>query len=104
MDDVRTHTGTLIADLVLDSARTLKDRRGPQRALLQRLRNAEYNAAQVGPADLIQRWFLAVAVVSGDATQVDELLDAAERIIFASEFEVAELRRRTHTESYRSAR
>ncbi len=104
MDDVRTHTGTLIADLVLDSARSLKDRRGPQRALLQRLRNTGFNAAQVGPADLVQRWFLAVSVVSGEASHLDELLDTTERIIFASEFAVAELRRHVYTESYRSAR
>lgn len=104
MDDVRTHTGTLIADLVLDSARSLKDRRGPQRALLQRLRNAGLNAAQVGPTDLVQRWFLAVAAVSGEAGHLEGLLDEAERIIFAGEFEVADLRRNTTTESYRSAR
>lgn len=104
MDDVRIYTGTLVADLVLTSARCLKDRRGPQRALLQRLRNADFNAAQVGPADLIQRWFLAVTAVSGGQTQLNELLDSAERTIFSTEFEVADLRRFTTSETYPSSR
>ena len=104
MDDVRIHTGTLIVDLVLLASRSLKDRRGPQRALLQRLRNADFAAAQVGPADLVQRWFLAVTAVSGSCTQLDELLDGAERLIFASEFEVADLRRLGSSESFPSAR
>ena len=104
MDDVRIHTGTLIADLVLSSARSLKDRRGPQRALLQRLRNADFNVAQVGPSDLLQRWFLAVTAVSGGPTQLNELLDSAERIIFATEFEVADLRRVISSETFPSIR
>ncbi len=93
MDDVRTYTGTLVADLVLAEARSLKDRRGPLRALVQRLRNRDLAAAQVGPADLQQRVFLAVAVVSGSEGGVAELLDAAERILFASGFEVGAVTR-----------
>ena len=104
MDDVRIHTVTLVADLVLPEAQSLKDRRGPQRALMQRLRNADLAVAQVGPADLVQRWFLAVTAVSGSRTQADELLDGAERVIFASEFEVAELRRLESSDSFPSAR
>ena len=65
MDDVRTYTGTLIADLVLQEAQSLKDRRRAQRALVQRLLNREFALAQVGPADLVQRLFLAVSAVSG---------------------------------------
>jgi uncharacterized protein YlxP (DUF503 family) len=102
VDDVRTYTATLIADLVLSSARNLKEKRGPLRALKQRLRNQDFSVAQVGPADLVQRAFLAVAVVSGSAGGADELLDKAERIIFASEFEVADLRRQSFTETFPS--
>jgi len=93
MDDVRVHTGTMVVDLLLPRAESLKDRRGPLRALVQRLRNQEFAVAQVGPADLHQRVFLAVAAVSGDSSTVAERLDVAERMIFASEFEVGELRR-----------
>ena len=102
MDDVRTFTGTLTIDLVMTSARNLKDRRGPLRALVQKLRNQDLAVAQVGPADLIQRCFLAVSAVSGEEAQVLGLLDAAERIIFASDFEVGEVRRSIRVDSFHS--
>lgn len=102
MDDVRIFTGTLTADLVLNSARTLKDRRGPLRALVQKLRNQDLAVAQVGPADLIQRCFLAVSAVSNEESQVAGQLDGAERILFASAFEIGELRRHIHVDSFHS--
>ena len=102
MDDVRTYSGTLTADLVMTAARNLKDRRAPLRALVQRLKNQGFAVAQVGPPDLIQRCFLAIGVVSGEESQVDGMLDAAERILFASEFEVGDLRRNIQVESYHS--
>jgi len=102
MDDVRTYSGTLTADLVMTAARTLKDRRGPLRALVQKLKNQDFAVAQVGPADLIQRCFLAVSAVSNEESMVDGLLDAAERIIFASEFEVGDLRRNIQVETFHS--
>ena len=99
---MRTYTGTLIADLILPAARSLKERRGPLRALTQRLRNHDFCVAQVGPADLIQRAFLAVSAVSGSSGQTEELLDKAERILFASDFEVADLRRQVNSETFNS--
>ncbi len=102
MDDVRVYTGTLIADLVLAEARGLKDRRRPLRALTQRLKNHHFSVAQVGPADLIRRVFLAISVVSGNETRVVEGLDEAERFLFNSEFEVGELRRSIQCESFYS--
>ena len=104
MDDVRTHAGILVADLVLPGARSLKDRRAPLRALVQRLRNEHLAVAQVGPPDLIQRAFLAIAAVSGSRGQVEELLAGAERILFASDFEIADLRRRYDSDAYPSGR
>ncbi len=102
MDDVRTFTGTLIADLVLPHARSLKDRRGPQRALVQKLKNNDFAVAQVGPAELVQRLFLAVTAVSGSESLLEELLDGAERLLFASDFEVGELRRLIDVDSFHS--
>ena len=93
MDDVRAHTGTLVADLILPHADSLKDRRQALRSLLQKLRNLDFAISQVGPTDLTQRVFLAIADVSGNVAHLDERLDAAERIIYASEFEVASISR-----------
>ena len=102
LDDVRTYTGTLIADLVLPEARTLKEKRAPLRALTQRLRNHDFAVAQVGPADLVQRAFLAIAAVSGSPGNLDELLNKSERMLFASGFEVADLRRESGGETFYS--
>lgn len=104
MDDVRTYTGTLIVDLILPSADTLKDRRGPLRGLVQKLRNGGLAVAQVGPSELVQRAFLAVAAVSGTEHLVGELLDEAERLLFAGDFEVGEIRRNITSETFPSAR
>lgn len=99
---MRIFTGTLIADLLLPAARTLKERRGPLRSLLQKLRNQDFAVAQVGPSELTQRVFLAISAVSGQAQMVDDLLDGAERIIFASDFEVADLNRNIDSDSFYS--
>jgi uncharacterized protein YlxP (DUF503 family) len=102
MDDIRIHTGYLLADLVLPHARQLKDRRQALRSLVQKLLNRRLAVAQVGPADLRQRAFLLVGAVAGTSAGLDELLDAAERVIFAGEFEVADLRRDVRQESFSS--
>ncbi len=93
MDDVRVYTGTLVADLVLPYARSIKERRKPLQALIQRLRNRDFAVAQVGPADLTRRVFLAVTAVSGSESLLQERLATAERMLVASEFEVADLQR-----------
>jgi len=97
MDDIRVHTTTLIVDLRLPLADSLKERRKELRGLLERLRNDGYAVAQVGPPDLHQRVFLAIADVSGQPARLADRLDDAERILFASDFEVASLRRSENT-------
>jgi uncharacterized protein YlxP (DUF503 family) len=104
MDDVRVYTGTLILDLVLPHARSIKERRKPLQALKQRLLNHDFAISQVGPADLTQRVFLAVTAVSGSDGKLAERLDAAERIVFASDFEVADVARELSTYSAPSGR
>lgn len=104
MDDVRIFTGTLVADLILEGARSLKERRGPLRSLVQRLRNRDLAVAQVGPADLRQRVFLAVTAVAGAEGRTHEQLDAAERILVASDFAIGDMRRDIRVESFASQR
>jgi uncharacterized protein YlxP (DUF503 family) len=93
MDDVRVYTGTLVADLVLAHARSIKERRKPLQALMQRLLNQDFAIAQVGPADLTQRVFLAITAVSGSDGLLSKRLATAERMLFGSEFEIADLQR-----------
>lgn len=93
MDDVRVHTATLIADLRLSLAGSLKERRKELHGLVERLKRDGFAVARVGPPDLHQRVFLAVTDVSGSPARLAERLDEAERMLFASEFEVASLQR-----------
>ncbi|MFT5233099.1 MAG: hypothetical protein ACI9UK_000916 [Candidatus Krumholzibacteriia bacterium] len=102
LDDVRVFTGTLIADLVLPYAHSLKERRGPLRALVQKLKNQDLAVAQVGPADLHQRVFLAISAISSSESQLEKLLDMAERLLLSREFEVANVLRDINVESFRS--
>lgn len=93
MDDVRVYTGTLVADLRLPWAASLKQRRQVLRSVVDRLRRDEFSVAQVGPAQLRQRVFLAITAVSGHPGKLARRLDAAERILYASEFEVGAIHR-----------
>lgn len=102
MDDVRIYTGTLVADLVLPGSRSLKDQRAPLQALSQRLRNHGFAVARVGPVERAQRAFLAIAAVAGESEQLEARLDEAERLVFDSPFEVADLRRGVAVETFPS--
>ena len=97
MDDIRSHTGTLIADIRLSGSITLKDRRRELRPLLQKLLQNDLAVSQIGPSDLTARVFLAIATVSGTPSIVDERLDLAERILFQTPFEILILRRDINT-------
>jgi len=88
MEDIRAYEGTLVLDLSLPHATSLKDRRKDLRALVDRLRGRDFAVAQVGPADLPQRVFLALTAVANSASGLDARLDEAERIVFASAFDV----------------
>jgi len=95
MEDIRVYTGTLVLDLTQPYATGLKERRKDLHSLKDRLRNKDFAVAQVGPADLRQRAFVAVTAVAGNASVLDERLDLAERLAFASDFEVTILSRDT---------
>ena len=102
MDDVRIYSGTLVADLVLPGSRSLKDLRAPLRALSQRLRNQGFAVSRVGPVERLQRAFLAIATVAGEPGQAEARLDEAERLVYDSPFEVADLRRGVVVETFPS--
>ena len=88
MEDIRAYTGTLVLDLSLPHAASLKDRRKHLRSLIDRLLQKDFAVAQIGPADLRQRAFVAVTAVAGGASRLDERLDEVERFVFQSEFDV----------------
>lgn len=89
--------GSLECDVLLGDVRSLKQKRGLVRPVLAELRRLEVSAAEVGYQDLHRRALLGVAVVSGDAAHVVEVLDQAERLVASRpELELLSTRRRLH--------
>jgi uncharacterized protein len=88
-------TGTLLFDLLLGDVHTLKEKRSVIRPLVADLRRQyQVSVAEVGDQDRYRRSQVAVAVVSGEAAQVTEVLDACERLVAGRpEFDLLSARR-----------
>ena len=77
------YTGTILFDLLLPPhTRSLKDKRSAVRPIVAELRRRyEVSAAEVGGHDLHRRTEIGIALVSGDAGHLREVLDACERLV-----------------------
>jgi hypothetical protein len=76
--------GVLTIELVIDSSRSLKDKRAVVRHLLDTARRRfAVSAAEVGHQEKWQRSELGFAVVAIDAAHVTDVLDAVERFVWA---------------------
>jgi hypothetical protein len=89
------HVAALRVELHLPAARSLKDKRATIRPVLEGCRHRfSVAAAEVDHQDRWQRTTVGVAVVSGSAAHVVEVLDAVERFIWSfPELEVTSCRR-----------
>lgn len=85
----------MILDVHLPGCRSLKEKRSALRPILERLqRRFGVSVAEVDHQNLWQRAGLGVAVVSGSAGVLTELLDDVERFVWAQpEIEVIDVRR-----------
>ncbi|MBB1245799.1 DUF503 domain-containing protein [Streptomyces durbertensis] len=92
------YTGTLSFDLLLGDVRSLKQKRSVVRPLVAELqRRYAVSAAEVGDQDLHRRAVIGVALVSGDAGHLSDVLDRCERLVAARpEVELLSVRRRLH--------
>ncbi|GGY01619.1 hypothetical protein GCM10010358_64400 [Streptomyces minutiscleroticus] len=97
---IRTHmyVGTLSFDLLLGDVRSLKEKRSVVRPIVAELqRKYAVSAAEVGGQDLYRRAEIGLAVVSGDAGHLTDVLDRCERMVAARpEVELLSVRRRLH--------
>lgn len=74
--------GIVRIELHLPGSTSLKDKRSIVRGLKDRIRERVHAAvAEVDHQDLWQRAALGVAVVSGEAHQVTEMLDSVRRLV-----------------------
>lgn len=71
-----TVVGLMTAELTIETANSLKDKRQVLKSLIAHLRN-EFNVSisEVGDHDVWRKAVIAVAVVSSDGRFVNELLD-----------------------------
>ncbi|MCW2925298.1 MAG: hypothetical protein JWM98_2702 [Thermoleophilia bacterium] len=72
--------GLMVLDLHLPQAQSLKDKRGPLRSVMQRLRNAGFSVSEVDHHDKWQRAQVAVSIVGRGSGDVEDLLDSALRV------------------------
>lgn len=71
-------------ELHIPSARSLKEKRAVVKPIVEGLRQrCHVAAAEVDHHDLWQRCSIGVAAVSGEVSQVEQLLDAAERFVWS---------------------
>ncbi|AQW53765.1 DUF503 domain-containing protein [Streptomyces violaceusniger] len=92
------YVGTLSFDLLLGDVRSLKEKRSVVRPIVAELhRKFAVSAAEVGDQDLYRRAQIALAMVSGDAGHLTDVLDRCERLVAARpEVELLSVRRRFH--------
>ncbi|MEU6557597.1 DUF503 domain-containing protein [Streptomyces sp. NPDC046915] len=92
------YVGTLSFDLLLGDVRSLKEKRSVVRPIVAELqRKYTVSAAEVDHMDLHRRAVVGLAVVSGDAGHLTDVLDRCERLVAGRpEVELLSVRRRIH--------
>ena len=92
------YVGTLSFDLLLGDVRSLKEKRSVVRPIVAELRRRyPVSVSEVGDQDLHRRAEIGLAMVSGDAGHLTEVLDRCERWVAARpEVELLSVRRRFH--------
>ncbi|MFH8613481.1 DUF503 domain-containing protein [Streptomyces sp. NPDC017979] len=94
------YVGTLSFDLLLGDVRSLKEKRSVVRPIVAELqRKFVVSAAETGEQDLYRRVEIGLAVVSGDAGHLRDVLDRCERFVAGRpEVELLSVRRRFHSD------
>jgi uncharacterized protein YlxP (DUF503 family) len=91
--EIRTFVGVLRSELFFPGLRTLKERRGHLRSLLDRLRGMGMSAAQVGPVGFIQQAWISAGCISGTGAGVSHMLDRASVPFESPEWELVSMDR-----------
>jgi uncharacterized protein YlxP (DUF503 family) len=91
----RMFAGMLLACVLFPGCDTLKDRRGLLRSILDRLRNLGFSVAQTGPADFVQKAWIAATCACRTASGAERMLDTAAIVLEHPGLELAQLDRQT---------
>ncbi|MBD0840162.1 MULTISPECIES: DUF503 domain-containing protein [unclassified Streptomyces] len=94
------YVGTLSFDLLLGDVHSLKEKRSLVRPIVAELqRKYAVSAAETGNQDLHRRAEIGLAMVSGDAGHLSDVLDRCERLVAGRpEVELLSVRRRLHSD------
>ncbi|MFD5230909.1 DUF503 domain-containing protein [Streptomyces qaidamensis] len=94
------YVGTLSFDLLLGDVHSLKEKRSLVRPIVAELqRKYGVSAAETDHQDLHRRAEIGLAVVSGEAGHLTDVLDRCERLVAARpEVELLSVRRRLHSD------
>lgn len=84
----RAFVGVLLAELLFPGSRTLKDRRGHLRSLLDRLRRMGFSSSQVGEAGLASRAWISAACACSSMSAASLLLQSASALLDSPECEL----------------
>lgn len=84
----RAFVGVLQAELLFPGCRTLKDRRGHLRSLLDRLRGMGFSPCQVGEAGLASRAWISAACACSSMPAASRLLQRASALLDSPEWEL----------------
>ena len=76
----RGFAGLLVVDLHIGGSHSLKEKRGPLKSILTRLKQAGFSASEVAHHDTWQRAQVAISIVARGSNDVEHLLDEALRI------------------------
>ncbi|MYS69499.1 DUF503 family protein [Streptomyces sp. SID5926] len=92
------YVGTLSFDLLLGDVHSLKEKRSVVRPIVAELhRKYAVSAAEVEHMNLHRRAVVGLALVSGDAGHLSDVLDRCERLVAGRpEVELLSVRRRLH--------
>jgi uncharacterized protein len=90
------YVGALELDVLLGDVGSLKEKRSAVRPVIAELkRKFEVTVAEAGHLDKHRRTLIGVAAVAADASHVDDVLDACERLVAGRpEMELLSARRR----------
>ncbi|NLP06551.1 DUF503 family protein [Candidatus Fermentibacteria bacterium] len=84
----RSFVGVLQAELLFPGCRTLKDRRGHLRSLLDRLRRMGFSSSQVGDSGIASRAWISAVCACSSMSAASRLLQSACAILDSPEWEL----------------
>lgn len=96
MSKIGVFMAVAVVEMYFPGYKSLKERRGPLKSLMDRLRKRGFSVAVVGPTSMIQRAWIAVACISGSASRASSMIDGACRLVHDPRWETIGVEREVY--------